>query len=205
MAGNARISTKRPPRAICYLGWRNHGRIIVRFLLLGVIYNLTLWQALCVREYIQQISSASGPAAQIPLAIFLEGFVRKNGWMVLYAAAFSSLLLWHIASLTHRIVGPLKRAEEALYALINGKTVRQIEFREGDLIEDFEKAFNAYLAYLYGSSIEADAVTSEPKKAAANCCEPPLGDQQMAALMHEFRTVSDSGDLMPAGNSCGEF
>ncbi len=201
MTGNARISAKRPRRAICYLGWNSHGRIIVRFLLLWGIYNLTLWQALCVREYIQQISSASEPAAQIPLALFLEGFVRKNGWMVLYAAAFSSLLLWDIASLTHRIVGPLKRAEEALYALINGKTVRQIEFREGDLIEDFEKAFNAYLAYLYGLSVESDAATSESKKAAPNCCEPPLGNQQMAALLHEFRTASATGDLMPARNS----
>jgi hypothetical protein len=91
MTGMVRMNVRGPRRATTYLGWQNHGRIIVRFLLLWGIYNLTLWQALCVREYIQQISSTADPAARVPLTVFFEAFVRQNGWMVLCAAAFSGL------------------------------------------------------------------------------------------------------------------
>jgi hypothetical protein len=194
MTGIARMSAKGPRRATTYLGWKNHGRIIARFLLLWGIYHLTLWQAMCVREYIQQVSSTADPEARIPLALFFEAFIRNNAWMVLYAAAFSTLLLWHLVSLTHRIVGPLKRTEEALYTMIAGKSVRQIEFRETDLIQDFEKAFNAYLAFLYGSSVEADITGAHSKQAEAKSVTPvmtpgdgfesPVTDDRIAALLN---------------------
>jgi hypothetical protein len=196
----ARQNSKRPRRETIYLGWKNHGRIIARFLLLWGIYHLTLWQALCIRQYVQAISSA--PESRIPLASFLEGFVRQNGWMVLYAAAFSILLLWHLVSLTHRIVGPLKRVEGCLNALIDGKSVRQIEFRKSDLIQDFEQAFNAYLAFLYGSSVEAEAAAARHREAIAKLpnplttagdgCDSRPSEEHIAALLSEIQSISGS-------------
>jgi hypothetical protein len=111
-------------------------------------------------------------------------------------------------SLTHRIVGPLKRAEEALYAMIDGQTVRQIEFREGDLIKDFERAFNAYLAFRYGSSVEAKITDAQRQQANASSAtqattsgdgrESPVTDDHIVALVHEFQTAADSSDLIPS-------
>jgi len=192
-----RKSSKRPRRETIYLGWKNQGRLVARFLLFWGIYHLTLWQAMCVRAYIQLVSSAPDVEPRVPLATFFEAFVRQNGWMVLFAAGFTALLLWHLVSLTHRIVGPIKRAENALYAMIDGKSVRQIEFRDGDLVEEFERAFNAYLAFLYGSSCdtaatgrrtEAVAKSPNPLMTAADICESPLDDQRLATLLRDLQT-----------------
>jgi hypothetical protein len=86
--------------------------------------------------------------------------------------------------------------------MIDGKSVRQIEFRETDLIQDFERAFNAYLAFLYGSSVEADITAAHQKHAEATSVTPVTtpGDH-IAALLHEIRTVAGSGEPMPSHNS----
>ncbi|HXY37837.1 MAG TPA: hypothetical protein VEI07_26660 [Planctomycetaceae bacterium] len=205
------MSAKRPHRRSIYLGWKTHGRIVARFLLLWAIYHLTFWQVLCVREYMQHFHSTASPEDQASLASFFETFVRQNAWMVTYALAFTSLFIWHVVSLTHRIIGPLKRVEEALYDLMDGKPVRRIEFRDGDLVVDFETAFNAYLSSLQHSKGDTLAAPPEPRKGVAEGpkpevrghCEPavPLGDRHIADLLNEFGNAAGSTDLIAARNS----
>jgi methyl-accepting chemotaxis protein len=201
------MTSKKLRRKTIYLGWKNHGRIVARFALLWVIYHFTLWEALCTREYIQYLNSISDVEHRIPLAVFFADFVRQNAWMIVFAAAFAVIILWDVVRLTHRIVGPLKRLENVLYAMADGKSVNQVKFREGDLIESFEKAFNAYLSSRHASNDPADG-TAAARDAAAESpmpasrpeerCEPatPLDDQQMAELFHDLRPVNGSAGLV---------
>jgi len=205
------MTAKKLRRRTLYLGWRKHGRIVARFGLLWGIYHIAFWEALCVREYVQYVGSLSDVEHQISFAAFFEAFARQNGWMVIFAAAFTPLFAWDLMRVTHRIVGPLKRIANALYGMVDGKTIRQITFREGDLIEDFEKAFNAYLSSLHapnamvgGTAAEQEVAESPiPATAAGAPYEPPvpLGDEQIAALLHELRTTKASEVLLQVGTS----
>jgi hypothetical protein len=203
------MNPKRPRRRMSYLGWSSHGRIVARLLVLWGIYHLTLWQVLCIREYLQQLSA--NPDQRISLADFFAAFAREHSWMAVYAIAFASLIIWQALSLTHRIIGPLKRVERALYALMDGQSVNSINFREGDLIADFEKAFNAYLSFLRTSKGNAAPTTAEWKPAPAESPTMPqrigdggeaaLPEQHLEDLLQQFRAATESAQLSATPNS----
>jgi hypothetical protein len=203
---------KKHKRKTIYLGWKNHGRIVARFGLVWIAYHVTLWEALCAREYFQYLSALSPLEPRIPLTTFFADFIRQNIWMVVFAAAFASIFLWDVLRLTHRIIGPLKRVENVLYAMIDGKSVRQIKFRKHDLVEDFEKAFNAYLASLPASNANADRIAAEreegiqspmPATPAQQRCErpSPKDDEQIAAILEDLRSIKGSADLIQVNSS----
>jgi hypothetical protein len=201
------MATKKLRRKTIYLGWRNHGRIVARFALLWGIYHFTLCEALCTREYMQYLTSVSDVEHRTPLPVFFAAFVRENAWLAVFAAAFAIIFLWDVMRLTHRIVGPLKRVENVLYGMADGKSMAPIKFREGDLIESFEKAFNTYLSSLHaphaqagGTAATRDAVAESPMPppTRGERCEPavPMHDEQFTALFHELRPINGSADLV---------
>jgi hypothetical protein len=201
------MTTKKLPRKTIYLGWRNHGRIVARFALLWVVYHFTLWEALCTREYIQYLGSISDVEHRIPLAVFFADFVRQNVWMIVFAAAFAIIFLWDTMRLTHRIVGPLRRVENVLYGMADGKSVGSIKFREGDLIESFETAFNTYLSSLHAANARSGGMAGVQDAGAESPMTPPLRAErhkppmpldagQIAALFHDLRPVNSSADLI---------
>ena len=200
------MTTKNLRRKTTYLGWKNHGRIVARFALLWVIYHFTLWEALCTREYIHYLSSISDVEHRVPLAVFFADFIRQNGWMIAFAAVFAVIIVWDVVRLTHRIVGPQKRLENVLYAMADGKSIDQVKFREGDLSESLEKAFNVYLSSRHASNAQAGgtaaarnaAESPAPASTPEERCEPatPLDDQQMSELFHDLRPVNRSAGLV---------
>jgi hypothetical protein len=115
--------------------------------------------------------------------------------MVVFSCVFAIVVLWDAVRLTQRIVGPLKRAENVLYAMADGKSVDEIKFRQGDLAKGFERALNAYLSSPHAVAARACYATAElPKPAelrapmrSVKAPPVPLDDEHLAELSHELQ------------------
>jgi hypothetical protein len=203
--------TSKNPRKKTYLGWKVHGRIVARFALYWALYNCILWQLLCARDFLQSESSVLEGKQGISLGERLQSIGRDNAWIVAVAAIVFPMLLWEIVRLTHRVIGPLKRLEGVLNRMVDGETIREVKFRDGDLIESFEKTFNRYLASLQTAGATATA-------AAASACEnvhpsgPPtsvaglpesesMHRDELASLLHDFRKTSATVTPIRPGDS----
>jgi methyl-accepting chemotaxis protein len=191
----SQMRPKKSRRRKIYLGWKLHGQIVARFAMYWALYNLLFWQALCAAEFVQRQSGLLSGNQQIHTTLFVESYLRQNGWMVLFAVAFTPLFLWDIVRLTHRIVGPLKRMENVLYRMADGQFIDQIKSREDDLFEGFEKAFNTYLASLHAPQANPTAVAASASEnahpkiraTAAGASSEPLDSDEFASLLHNVR------------------
>jgi len=189
--------TSRKPfrRKKTYLGWETHGRLVARLALLWGVYHLTLWEALCTRQYIQYLTSLRDVETRMSLLTFFEGYLQENAWMVMFSCVFAMVVLWDAVRLTHRVVGPLKHAENVLYAMADGESVHAIKFREGDLAEGFERALNAYLSSPHAAAARAcyaSAELPEPAESqgpmkSVKAPPVPLDDEHLAELSHELQ------------------
>ena len=65
--------------------------------------------------------------------------------LLILAAALSPIVLWDMLKLTHQIAGPLVRFRNALQKMAIGEPVAKIKLRDGDLLVEFQDAFNEFL------------------------------------------------------------
>ena len=75
------------------------------------------------------------------------GEVFGGVWMSYSAAIFASLLMLPLVIMdmvrfSHRVVGPLIRLEREMQRLAEGKSVRPLQFREGDFWDGLAEQFN---------------------------------------------------------------
>jgi methyl-accepting chemotaxis protein len=191
-----------------YLGWKQHGRIVARVAMYLGVYPLAILEALWARDYLSSLSRVGHP---MPLTEVVASFFRQNAGMVSFSVIFAAIIVWDVVRLTNRIIGPLKRVEDALYRMAEGQGIGQLTFRKGDLIEGLEKAFNTYLSSLHASSDEASgtAASREEKKGSPNAtpsdehCEPQgsIGDEQIAAIFDEFRSMNGTANPIQVDGS----
>jgi hypothetical protein len=200
--------TSKNPRKKTYLGWKVHGRIVARFALYWALYNCILWQLLCARDFLQSESSVLEGKQGISLGERLQSIGRDNAWIVAVAAIVFPMLLWEIVRLTHRVIGPLKRLEGVLNRMVDGETIREVKFRDGDLIESFEKTFNRYLASLQANPTAAAASAFEnahppgpPTSVAEHSGSESIHGDEFASLLHDFRKTSATVTPIRPGDS----
>jgi hypothetical protein len=106
-----------------------------------------------------------------------------------------------IVRLTHRVIGPLKRLEGVLNRMADGEVVREVKFRDGDLIESFEKAFNRYLASLpaVGANPTGALASAQLPATAGKERDPsePMDDEELVSVLHDLRKITGTGRVTP--------
>lgn len=122
------------------------GKILWRLVGYWVVYHLVLWHALFLIQL--QRHYYMGAVAGIPRASVGELYVRfaQEYWIILaMSAAMFPAVLRNMLYLTHQVAGPLVRFREVLRKLARGERVEKIKLRPGDLLTEFQDAFNEFL------------------------------------------------------------
>jgi hypothetical protein len=130
-----------------FVNARVQGRVVGRVASYWILYHIVLWHGLFVFRYAQ--IRMSGDEAQLmqPVSSVYWQFCIDHTPLLIAAFLIMPLFMLDFIRLTHRVVGPLVRAGNALQQLMQGKRVPEVEFRKGDLLTEFETTFNDFLAY----------------------------------------------------------
>ena len=76
-----------------------------------------------------------------------DQFASEYYPMLFCACLILPLFMIDFVRLTHRIAGPLVRFRIALVQLMQGHRVNEVELRKGDLLTEFQQAFNEFLSF----------------------------------------------------------
>lgn len=130
-----------------FVNARVQGRVVARVASYWVLYHIVLWHGLFVFRYAQIRMSADETQLSQPVGSVYWQFCIDHIPLLMASLLIMPLFMMDFIRLTHRVVGPLVRAGDALQRLMQGERVPSVEFRKGDLLTEFETTFNDYLAY----------------------------------------------------------
>jgi hypothetical protein len=122
------------------------GRILARMAKYWLLYNFAVWHGLLLidfERYGVPTLLSGGPG--LSLGEFYLEFASQHVILLAVAVALSPFLIWDMLKLTHQIAGPLVRFRNTLNKMTIGEPVEKIELRNGDLLVEFQDAFNAFL------------------------------------------------------------
>lgn len=123
------------------------GRILGRLFKYWFLYNFAVWHALLLidfERYGVPTLLTGGPG--LNLYEYYREFAAQHVILLVVAVALAPFLLWDMLKLTHQIAGPLVRFRNTLQKMAIGEPVEKIELRKGDLLIEFQDAFNEFLA-----------------------------------------------------------
>lgn len=122
------------------------GRILMRLIKYWVLYNLAIWHGLVLIDF-QRFGIAGmlngGPRVS-PVEFYCE-FAANHSLLLVLSAAMFPVILWDMVKLTHQVAGPLVRFRNTLHKMTAGEPVKKVELRKGDLLIEFQEAFNEFL------------------------------------------------------------
>ncbi|MBT4864778.1 MAG: hypothetical protein HON53_06580 [Planctomycetaceae bacterium] len=189
------MSRPQHQRKQVYVSRAIQGRIVSKLAMYWATYHLALWHGMFLFHYFLYRSQlmADPQMATIPFGTQYSQFMSQNYSMLMCAAAVFPLIFWDMMKVTHRVAGPLVRFAHTLSELKQGKKVRPVTLREGDMLTEFRDDFNEYL--------EAAGLLLDDDTAA---------EQRDADVLTELRDLSEdvaetnisseeSEDLQPAG------
>jgi hypothetical protein len=136
-----------PTRKKVYVNRDIQGKILRRVAKYWIGYHLGLWHVLFLIQFFRYGTSGltGGPGPMNLWDLYLD--VAREQWVLLILPiALFPAILWDMLRLTHQVAGPLVRFRAALRQLAAGEKVEQIKLREGDLLTEFQEAFNEFLA-----------------------------------------------------------
>ena len=122
------------------------GKILGRLVKYLIFYHLTIWHVLFAVEFFRhRVVSVVGDVPPLGLGDLYANFALKNWGMLVISVALFPVIFRDMLHVTHQVAGPLVRFHNALRQLAAGETVEKIKLREGDLLTEFQDAFNAFL------------------------------------------------------------
>jgi hypothetical protein len=133
------------PRRQVYVNRVIQGRMLRRFVVMWFVYHLVLWHAMFLYRYLQYRGELLAGAAPQPFADLYTGFLLTHYSLLICALAVLPVLMWDMTRTSHRIAGPLVRFQRALSELAEGRRVDPVQIRKGDLLLEFQDAFNEFL------------------------------------------------------------
>jgi hypothetical protein len=142
------------PRKKSFVNARIQGRIIGRIAAYWVLYHLVLWLGLFVYRFAQHRAAVAAGAELMSIRDLYSQFVSEYYPMLSCACLILPLFMIDFVRLTHRIAGPLVRFRIALVQLMQGHRVNEVELRKGDLLTEFQVAFNEFLSF-YNRQLDA--------------------------------------------------
>ncbi len=135
------------PRRKSFVNARIQGRIIGRIAAYWVLYHLVLWLGLFVYRFAQHRAAVAAGAELMSIRDLYHQFASEYYPMLFCACLILPLFMIDFVRLTHRIAGPLVRFRIALVQLMQGHRVNEVELRKGDLLTEFQQAFNEFLIF----------------------------------------------------------
>jgi hypothetical protein len=181
------VSPFKSRRKRTFVNARVQGRIVGRVASYWVLYHIVLWHGLFVFRYAQvRMSSGDDQGLQTVGSIYWQ-FCIDHIPLLMAAFLIMPLFMLDFLRLTHRVVGPLVRAGDALQQLMRGERVSAVEFRKGDLLTEFQATFNDYLAY----NDEKQYGNSPPRTASS--------DQRMSESQAQVVESALTGTAAPVG------
>lgn len=126
---------------------RAQGRVVFRVVAYWLMYHVVLWHGLFVFRYAQVRMSTDEALLREPVNSLYWQFCIDHLPLLMASLLIMPLFMLDFIRLTHRIVGPLVRANNSLHQLMRGEHVTQVEFRKGDLLTEFQTTFNDFLAF----------------------------------------------------------
>ncbi|HEY2250864.1 MAG TPA: hypothetical protein VGH74_07370, partial [Planctomycetaceae bacterium] len=133
-------------RTMIFVSREIQGRILRRMVKYWFLYNFAVWHGLLLidlERYGVPTLLSGGPG--LSLYEFYAEFAAQHVILLALAAGLSPFLLWDMLKLTHQIAGPLVRFRNSLQQMASGEPVARIKLRDGDLLGEFQEAFNRFL------------------------------------------------------------
>ena len=139
------------------------GAMSLRFGMYWVIYHVCLWHGafmyFFLRARLSQLTGNEGPMQS--LNELYGKFMVEYLPITLTATLLLPIVIYELVRQTHRIAGPLVRFSSAMRDMMDGKTIAPVKLREGDMLTDFEKVFNEFIAF-HQSKVQAAAGAATP-------------------------------------------
>lgn len=177
-----------------FVNARVQGRIVARVASYWLLGLFVLLNGLFVFRYALLRITASEELVQPSMRGMYGQFWLDYSPFVISALLILPVLMLEFVRLTHRVVGPLVRVQAALQGLMDGEQVRQVKFRDNDLLNEFEARFNEFLAY-YDRQRHAGGCAAEAHPSST------CGDKLTEAQAHAVSSVvvAPSAAAIPAG------
>jgi len=145
------------------------GAMALRFGMYWVIYHLCLWHGafmyFYLRSRLSQLTGNDGP--MLPLNEMYGKFLTEYLPIAVAATLLWPIVIYELVRQTHRIAGPLVRFSNAMRDMMAGKTIQPVKLRDGDMLGDFEKIFNEFIAF-HQAKVQAAAGVAAPSSAASD-------------------------------------
>jgi hypothetical protein len=146
-----------------YVSHEIQGSILKRLANYWVLYHLGMWCIMFTIEFLLTFMAGAPGDRGTTLPTFLATFAKAHwGTLVLPVILFPAIL-WDMLHLTHQIAGPLVRFGKSLELLAAGRRVEKIKLRQGDILTEFQDAFNEFLdsdriAHIQSPQIKAESI-----------------------------------------------
>ena len=123
------------------------GKFLTRLVGYWTFYHLVLYHSLFVVDVLRNsMGSVLRDAPRRSVGDLYADFADSHRVMLFLMFAMLPVVLRDMVRLTHQVAGPLVRFRDALRNLADGQQVERIKLRDGDLLTEFQDAFNAFLA-----------------------------------------------------------
>ena len=123
------------------------GRFLTRLVGYWFFYHLVLWHSLFVVDLMRnQLASTVVDTPRLGIGELYANFADQHRVMLFLMVASLPVVLRDMVRLTHQVAGPLVRFRNALRQMASGQEVENIKLRDGDLLTEFQDAFNEFLA-----------------------------------------------------------
>jgi hypothetical protein len=172
-----------------YVSKEIQGQIVSKLAIYWATYHLALWHAMFLFHYFLYRGQllANPDLAPVPFPIQYFQFLTQHYTMLVCAMAVFPLILWDMVKMTHRVAGPLVRFTNSLKQLERGEKVKEIRLRDGDLLCEFQDAFNSYLKKC--NLLEQDELSARWNDAPARPAATPAAEER--EVLDELRGLSE--------------
>lgn len=147
------------------------GRILLRITKYWLFYNVALWHGLVLVDFHRYGIPAILNGSPLNVFHFYCQFAASHALLLVLSAGLFPFILWDMMKLTHQIAGPLVRFGNSLRKMTNGEPVSKVQLREGDLLGEFQDAFNEFLAsgrLIVGDQPTTAASSASPEETVLN-------------------------------------
>lgn len=137
-------------RSKIFVNRKAQGRLMLRFVGYWLVYHFVLIHTLLIFDFVRTRIELMNSGLHTSFSEMYSTFWAKYYPLAVSAVLLLPFLMYDILKSTHRIVGPLIRFENIFKKLQAGERVENVKLRRHDLLNDFAKAFNEFLAFYNG-------------------------------------------------------
>lgn len=162
------------------------GKLLVRLAVYWIVYHVMLWHAMFLYRFMYYRGEVLAGGRSLSFSQLYSQFVETHFSLIVCAVLVFPVILWDMLKLSHKVAGPLVRFQHALRQLGRGEYVERISLRKGDLLTDYQDAFNEFLDQTQQREKPATATGDD----AASVCETE-GER----LIEQLREINQQTEL----------